>query len=61
MTFINVYFHLSNKRGNGNKSGGGAKVAKSLNVDWDFFLEKTVVHNCNKRGIESRKKSKDQL
>ena len=61
MTFINVYIHRSNKRGNGNRSGGGAKVAKSLNVEGGIFLEKTVVHNCNKRGIESRKKSKDQL
>ena len=27
------YSHLFNKRGGWNKSGGGAKVAKSLNVE----------------------------
>ena len=41
------YSHLSNKRGGWNKCGGGAKFAKSLNVEvginkggWDF-VERT--------------------
>ena len=35
VTFFNVccYSHLFNKRGAWNKQGGGAKVAKSLNVE----------------------------
>ena len=28
-----LYSHLSNKRGGWNKRGGGAKVAKSINVE----------------------------
>ena len=30
---LSVYSHLFNKRGGWNKHGGGAKVAKSLNVE----------------------------
>ena len=30
---FNTYSHLSNKRGGWNKRGGGAKNAKSLNVE----------------------------
>ena len=32
-TFFLPYSHLFNKRGAWNKRGGGAKVAKSLNVE----------------------------
>ena len=52
-----VYSHLSNKRGGWNKRGGGAKVAKSINVEvrinvgLDFFGKK-LVYKCNKRGVE---------
>ena len=49
-----TYSHFFNKR------GGGAKVAKSLNVEiginvegW-IFLEK-LLHNSNKRGVEGGK------
>ena len=38
------YSHLLNKRGGWNKRGGGAKVAKSLNVEGGIFLKK-LVHN----------------
>ena len=40
---MNTYSHLSNSRGGWNKRGGGAKVAKSIdvevgtNVEGDFF------------------------
>ena len=44
-----VYSHLSNKR------GGGAKVAKSINMEGGVFWKK-LVHNCNKRGVEGGKK-----
>ena len=30
---VHMYSHLFNKRGAWNKRGGGAKVAKSLNVE----------------------------
>ena len=47
------YSHLSNKREGWNKRGGGAKVAKSLNVEFGINLEggifwKKIVHNTNK-------------
>ena len=51
---ISKYSHLFNKR------GGGAKVAKSLNVEvginveGGIFLTK-LVHNSNKRGVEGGK------
>ena len=46
-----VYSHLFNKR------GGGAKVAKSLNVELGINVEggifwKKLVHKSNKRGVE---------
>ena len=42
---------IYNKRGGWNKRGGGAKVAKSLNVEGGIFWKK-LVHNSNKRGVE---------
>ena len=36
------YSHLFNKRGGWNKRGGGAKVAKSLNVEGGIFWKKLV-------------------
>ena len=52
--------HLSNKRGGWNKHGGGAKLAKSLNVEVGINVEggifwKKLVHNSNKRGVEGGK------
>ena len=46
-----MYSHLSNKR------GGGAKFAKSLNVEVGINVEggifwKKLVYKCNKRGVE---------
>ena len=49
-----MYSHLFNKRGGWNKRGGGAKVAKSLNVEGGIFWKK-LVHNSNKRGVEGGK------
>ena len=50
---VNRYSHLSNK------CGGGAKVAKLMNMEvgihvaWRVgFFWKELVHNCNKRGVE---------
>ena len=43
--------HLSNSQGGWNKRGGGAKVAKSINVEVGIFWKK-LVHDCNKRGVE---------
>ena len=43
-----MYFHLFNKRGGWNKHGGGAKVAKSqnmevgINVEGGLFWKKLV-------------------
>ena len=34
-----VYSHLSNKRGGWNKRGGGAKVAKLLNMEGGINVE----------------------
>ena len=47
------YSHLSNKRGGWNKRGGGAKFAKSLNVEVGINVEgeilwKKLMHNSNK-------------
>ena len=47
------YSHLSNKRGGWNKRGGGAKFAKSLNVEVGInvkggILWKKIMHNSNK-------------
>ena len=54
------YSHLFNKRGAWNKHGGGAKVAKSLNVEVGINVEggifwKKLVHKSNKRGVEGGK------
>ena len=49
-----MYSHLFNKRGAWNKSGGAAKVAKSLNVEGGHFWKK-LVHKSNKRGVEGGK------
>ena len=51
--------HLFNKRGGWNKRGGGAKVAKSLNVEDGIFWKK-LVHNSNKRGVEGGKNLRNQ-
>ena len=40
----NPYSHLSNKRGGWNKRGGGAKFAKSLNVEGGILWKK-LMHN----------------
>ena len=50
-----VYSHLFDKRGGWNKREGGAKVAKSLNVEVGINVEggifwKKLVYKCNKRG-----------
>ena len=55
-----AYSHLFNKRGAWNKGGGGAKVAKSLNVEVGINVEgvifwKKLVHNSNNRGVEGGK------
>ena len=49
-----TYSHLFNKR------GGGAKVAKSLNVEVGINVEggifwEKLVHSSNKRGVEGGK------
>ena len=54
------YSHLFNKCGAWNKRGGGAKVAKSLNVEVGINVEggifwKKLVHKSNKRGVEGGK------
>ena len=55
-----AYSHLFNKRGGWNKRVGGAKVAKSLNVQVGINVEggifwKKLVHKSNKRGVEGGK------
>ena len=55
-----MYSHLFNKRGGWNKHGGGAKFAKSLNVEVGIKVEggiflKKLVHESNKRGVEGGK------
>ena len=49
-----LYSHLFNKRGGWNKREGGAKFAKSLNVEGGIFW-KILVHKSNKRGVEGGK------
>ena len=54
-----MYSHLSNKR------GGGAKFAKSLNVEVGINVEggilwKKLMHNSNKRGVEGEKNLRNQ-
>jgi hypothetical protein len=51
-----TYSHQSNKRGSWNKRGGGARFAKSLNVEVGIneeggILWKKLMHNSNKRQI----------
>ena len=53
------YSHLSNSRGGWNKRGGGAKVAKSINVEGGIFWKK-LVYKCNKRGVEGGKNLRNQ-
>ena len=55
-----MYSHLFNKLGAWNKRGGGAKVAKLLNVELGINVEggifgKKLVHKSNKRGVEGGK------
>ena len=55
-----IYSHLFNKHGGWNKRVGGAKVAKSLNVEAEINVEggifwKILVHKSNKRGVEGGK------
>ena len=57
---MHKYSHLSNSRIGWNKHGGGAKLAKSINVEGGIFWKK-LVHNCNKRGVEGGKKSKKSI
>ena len=50
---MNQYSHLSNSRGGWNKRGGGATVAKSINVEVGINVEgvifwKILVYKCNK-------------
>ena len=59
------YSHLFTKCGGWNKPGGGAKVAKSLNVEVGINVEgeifwKKLVHKCNKRGVEGGKNLRSQ-
>ena len=54
---VGTYSYLSNNRGGWNKRGGGAKVAKSLNLEGGIFWTK-LVHKCNKCGMEGGKRSK---
>ena len=54
------YSHFFNKHGGWNKRGGGAKVAKLLNVQVGINVEggifwKKLVHKSNKRGVEGGK------
>ena len=56
---MTLYSHLSNNL------GGGAKVAKSINmevvinVDGGIFWKK-LVHKCNKSGVEGGKNLRNQ-
>ena len=59
------YSHLSNKRGNWNKRGGGAKFDKSLKVEVGINVEggilwKKLLHNSNKQGVEGGKNLRNQ-
>ena len=60
------YSHHSKSRGGWNKRVGGAKVAKSINVEVGINVEggifwKKLIHNSNKRGVEGGKKSKKSI
>ena len=55
-----MYSNLFNECGGWNKREGGAKVAKSLNVEIGINVEggifwKKLVHKSNKRGVEGGK------
>ena len=57
---VTTYSHPFNKRGGRNKRGGGAKDAKSLNVQVGINVEggifwKKLVHKSNKCGVEGGK------
>ena len=59
------YSRLSNNHGGCNIGGGGAKVAKSINVEVRINVEggifwKKLVHKCNKRGVEGGKNLRNQ-
>ena len=56
---MTIYSHLFNKHGGWNKRGGGAKVAKSLNVEGGIFWKK-LVHKCNKGVVEGGKYLRNQ-
>ena len=50
-----MYSHLSNSQAGWNKCGGGANVAKSINMEVGINVEggifwKKLVHNCNNNG-----------
>ena len=58
--FINLISFKISGRGGWNKRGGGAKVAKSINVEVGINLEggifwKKLVDKSNKRGVEGGK------
>ena len=60
-----VYSHPSNNRGGWSKRRGGAKVAKSVNVEVgineeDGIFWNKVVHKCNKREVEDGKNLRNQ-
>ena len=57
---IDMYSHLSINGRGWNKRGGGAKDAKSINVEFGINVEggifwKKLVHNSNKRVVEGGK------
>ena len=56
---------LSKKRVGWNERRGGAKFAKSINVEVGINVEggifwKKLVHKCNKRGVEGGKNLRNQ-
>jgi hypothetical protein len=65
MKLMIYYSHLSNKRGGWNKHGGGAKFAKSLNVELGTNVEsgilwKKLMDSSNKRGVKGGKNLRNQ-
>ena len=62
----NLRLDFSNSQGGWNIRGGGAKAAKSMNVDIGinvevgFFGKNYVVHNCNKQGVEGGENLRNQ-
>ena len=60
-----MYSHLSNSQGGWNKREGGAKVAKSINLEVGInveggILRKKLVYKCNKHGVEGGKNLSNQ-